>query len=114
MRRQDSRRSVLSRVLLAGLMVSTFGAGIGVERYGFGEDGDVNASSSFVDSPTFATLQTTWYLIHDTYIDEENIDYQELIYGAAKGMVESLGDTGHSTFLEPDEANRFRIRPTVN
>ena len=108
LKRQYSRRSVLSRVLLAGLMVSTFGAGIGVERYGFGEDGDVNASSSFVDSPTFATLQTTWDLIHDTYIDEENIDDQELIYGAAKGMVESLGDTGHSTFLEPDEAESFQ------
>jgi len=106
--RLAARRTILTRILLAGLMVSTFGAGIGVERYGFGEDGNVNASSSFVDSPTFETLQTTWDLIHDTYIDESAINDETLIFGAAKGMVESLGDTGHSTFLAPDEAESFQ------
>ena len=37
-----------------------------------------------------------------------SIDDQALLYGAARGMVDSLGDTGHSSFLDPDEATAFR------
>src|SRR3712207_7104570 len=29
---------------------------------------------------------------------------KELIYGASRGMLEAVGDTGHTRFLDPEEA----------
>ena len=49
-----------------------------------------------------------WDLIHDEFVDPDAIDDQTLLFGAARGMVDSLGDTGHSSFLDPDEAKVFR------
>jgi carboxyl-terminal processing protease len=100
-------RSLMSRIVMAVLLVATFGAGVGVDRIGFGDGSNAGASSSFTELPEFQTLQETWDLIHDNYVDESAVDDQELIYGAAKGMVESLGDTGHSTFLDPEQAKAF-------
>ncbi len=67
-----------------------------------------NASNSIADQPGFDTLQQVWDLIHDEFVDSNEVDDQELLYGAARGMVQSLGDTGHSSFLDPDEATAFR------
>lgn len=92
---------------MAMVLVATFSAGIGAERYGLTGDSDANASNSIADQPGFATLQETWDLIHESYVDESAIKDDVLIYGAAKGMVEALGDTGHSTFLTPEEADAF-------
>ncbi len=55
----------------------------------------------------FRVLQETWDTIHEQYVDQEAIDTQELIYGAAAGMVDALGDTGHSRFLDPEAAREF-------
>jgi carboxyl-terminal processing protease len=70
--------------------------------------GNTNAASSISDQPGFETLQQVWDLIHDKFADPGSVDDESLLYGAADGMVASLGDTGHSTFLDPDEATAFR------
>jgi carboxyl-terminal processing protease len=93
---------------MAGVLFVTFGAGVGVERSGLIDGHNAGASSSLTDLPEFQTLQQTWDLIHSDYIDESSIDDTALIYGAAAGMVDALGDTGHSTFLTPDEAQAFQ------
>jgi carboxyl-terminal processing protease len=107
-RQRVSRRRIASRLALVAVLVATFSAGIGAERYGLNDGSEAGASSSFTDLPAFATLQQTWDLIHSDYVDESAIDDEALIYGAAAGMVDSLGDTGHSTFLTPDEAKAWR------
>jgi carboxyl-terminal processing protease len=89
-------------------MVATFGAGIGAERYGFSDQPDAGASSSFTELPAFETLQKTWDLIHSDYVAVDDVDDEALIYGAASGMVDALGDTGHSTFLDPEAAQAWR------
>ena len=85
----------------------TFGAGIVVDRVASGDGPDASAASSFTDSPEFDVLQQTWNLIHDDYVEADKVDDTDLIYGAASGMVDALNDTGHSRFLNPDEAHDF-------
>lgn len=66
------------------------------------------ASNALVDQPEFSVLESVWALIGERYADPDAIDAQNLLYGAASGMVEALGDTGHSAFLEPEEAKAYR------
>jgi carboxyl-terminal processing protease len=41
-------------------------------------------------------------LIEQHYVDRSAVKPQRLTYGAISGMVDSLGDTGHSVFLTPE------------
>lgn len=107
-RRGGSLRGVANRFIIAIALMGTFGAGVGAERYGLTGGADAGASSSFTDLPAFETLQSTWDLIHSDYVDQSAIDDEALIYGAALGMVNALGDTGHSTFLTPEQARTWR------
>lgn len=96
-------RHALVAVALAG----TFGAGVTVDRLAWDGGPGAGASSSLVDRPEFRALQETWDAIQAHYVDPSAIDDAALIYGAARGMVETLGDTGHSQFLDPEEARRY-------
>ncbi len=40
--------------------------------------------------------------IQSHYVDRSAVQTKELTYGAISGMIEALGDTGHSTFLTPE------------
>ncbi len=42
-------------------------------------------------------------VIQERYVDRSVLDDTSLTYGAIRGMVESLGDTGHTEFLTPEE-----------
>jgi len=95
------------RALVAFTLVLVFGAGVGVDRIAWRGGPNAGASSSFTDSPEFTILQQTWDTVHAEYVDEAAIDDRELVYGAAAGLVEALGDTGHSRFLDPVEAREF-------
>ena len=68
----------------------------------------LSASSSMTDSPAFATFEETWKLRPGRYVLPDELDDTELMYGAARGMVEAVGDVGHSAFLDPVEAQSFR------
>lgn len=96
-------RTLLSAVIL----VVVFAAGTGLGRWLEGADGTVGASSSLADRPEFAILQTTWDLIHDEWAVPDEVDEQALFYGAATGMIDALGDDGHSRFLDPADALLF-------
>ncbi|CAN5776796.1 S41 family peptidase [soil metagenome] len=91
--------SVLATVFLAGLLAG--------QMIGSGESG-IGASSSLVDQPAFATFQQAWDLVHEHYVLPEELDADEMILGAAAGMMEAIGDTRHSTFLDPQDAKSFR------
>ena len=101
-----SRRRVVTRLGLMVLIAGVFLAGILTgDVVGPGTTG---ASNSISDQPGFDTLQQVWDLIHEKFADPNAVDDESLMYGAAGGMVASLGDTGHSTFLDPEEATAFR------
>jgi carboxyl-terminal processing protease len=46
--------------------------------------------------------------VEEDYVDRDKVDPKEQTYGAIKGMVDSLGDKGHTRFLPPDEAEKSR------
>jgi len=47
-----------------------------------------------------------WKKIEEKFIDKEKLDIEKMIYGAIKGMVNSLEDP-YTTFLSPEEVKRF-------
>jgi carboxyl-terminal processing protease len=49
----------------------------------------------------FGLMAEAWNSIHTHYVDRAAIEPRRLTYGAISGMVDALGDTGHSTFLSP-------------
>ena len=51
--------------------------------------------------PNFQLLSQASYLIHRFYVDHAAEQPPALTYGAISGMVNALGDTGHSRFLSP-------------
>jgi carboxyl-terminal processing protease len=46
--------------------------------------------------------------VQDDYVDQEAVDPEEQTYGAIKGMIDSLGDEGHTRFLSPEEVEKSR------
>lgn len=46
--------------------------------------------------------------VRDDYVDQEAVDPRQQTYGAIEGMIDSLGDQGHTRFLTPDEVERNR------
>jgi carboxyl-terminal processing protease len=49
----------------------------------------------------FGLIAEAWNAIQAHYVDRAGIKPRPLTYGAISGMVDALGDTGHSTFLSP-------------
>jgi carboxyl-terminal processing protease len=52
-------------------------------------------------TPDFQLIGEAWDIIHQDYVDQQAVQAQPLTYGAISGMVDALGDTGHSRFLSP-------------
>lgn len=49
-------------------------------------------------------IEEAWRIIRRNYADRQTLENTNLTYGAISGMVDSLGDTGHSRFMPPDVA----------
>jgi carboxyl-terminal processing protease len=47
-------------------------------------------------------MAEAWNTIEGVYVDRKAVNPQQLTYGAISGMVDSLGDAGHSRFLSPE------------
>jgi carboxyl-terminal processing protease len=50
----------------------------------------------------FRLMAEAWNTIQDVYVDRKAIVSRQMTHGAISGMVDSLGDTGHSRFLSPE------------
>jgi carboxyl-terminal processing protease len=50
----------------------------------------------------FRLMAEAWNTIYQSYVDRPAVRAQALTYGAIGGMVDALGDTGHSRFLSPE------------
>ena len=51
-------------------------------------------------------LDSALRIINREYVDRPAIQTQALSYGAVSGMVDALGDTGHSRFLSPSDVQQ--------
>jgi carboxyl-terminal processing protease len=108
-RRFLAARTWLSRSLVAVMLLLAIGAGIGVDRLVIVEFSPAGAQDDhgLVDSDEFTILEQTYNVIRENYVQSDEITDEQLIYGASEGMVDALGDEGHSRFLDPLAAQRF-------
>jgi carboxyl-terminal processing protease len=51
----------------------------------------------------FALIDQAWRILHDQYVGADELDDRALAYGAIRGLTEAVGDTGHTSFLTPEE-----------
>ena len=51
----------------------------------------------------FNVFWQAWQVVHQHFVDQDVLDPTALTYGAIDGMLNALGDQGHTTFLTPDE-----------
>lgn len=93
-----SRKSAGLILLLLGLGI-TIGALVGCPFLGaFSPSNKIPAEAR----ESFRLIAEAWNTIHKLYIDRQAVNPREMTYGAISGMVDSLGDTGHSRFLTPE------------
>lgn len=96
-------------VIIFALFVFTaavFGVGVAVGGSGLlFEPGVVRAADQ---PPEFDTFWQAWNIVHEHFIDHEALNNRSLTYGAIRGMIQALGDEGHTVFLTPDEVSRQR------
>lgn len=87
-------------ILLVVFGIGT-GTGIFIQKH--------NAQALIVSKAStseFQLVEQAWNIVSDNYVDKTATQPQTLAYGTIAGIVDSLGDTGHSTFLTPDEVKQ--------
>jgi carboxyl-terminal processing protease len=67
-----------------------------------------STATSGTSVPSSALYQEALQIVKANFVGRASVTDQQLVYGAIKGMVDSLGDTGHSTFLTPAEYAAFQ------
>lgn len=53
------------------------------------------------EPPAFKTLWEAYNVLVQHYVDQSALDPTKLAYGATSGLVDAVGDTGHTRFLTP-------------
>jgi carboxyl-terminal processing protease len=81
-------------ILVLGIGLS---AGVVLDRQALTPDPSIPANAQ----QNFGLMAEAWNTIQKDYVDKSAINANNMTYGAISGMVDSLGDTGHSTFLSP-------------
>jgi len=59
-------------------------------------------------APNWRLLAEVWHTIQRFYVERSAVQPHRLTYGAINGMVDALGDTGHSSFLTPEMVDLMR------
>jgi carboxyl-terminal processing protease len=100
----DVRRPTTGYPMLLSLLAA-FAAGVLAERAGLVPGGGPRQPAALRN--TFAPFWEAWSIVHEHYVDRRNLDDTTLARGAITGMVDALGDTGHTAYLSPDEVKRM-------
>jgi carboxyl-terminal processing protease len=93
---------------MAVMLLLATGAGVGIDRYllEFSPAG-AQSGEELANLDEYGILSETYSLIRENYVESDEVTDEQLIYGASRGMIDALGDEGHSTFLDPEEAEVF-------
>jgi carboxyl-terminal processing protease len=93
-----------NRLLTILFIVTAFALGVHAERYGWISPWQEPANVR----QTFRPFWETWYLVHDRYVDQSSVNDERMTHGAILGMLASLGDIGHTTYLSKEEVQRLQ------
>jgi carboxyl-terminal processing protease len=93
------RLALTSLVLLGTLGLGTVG-GVLLDRQVLAAYAEPSAAQTPAPAD-LSLVQEAYTMIQRVYVDRTALQAQQLEYGAISGMVDALGDTGHSRFLSP-------------
>jgi len=65
-----------------------------------------NSEKDKPEEVDFGIFWIAWQELERKYVDQDKLDIQSMVYGAIKGMVNSLGDP-YSGFMDPNETQEF-------
>lgn len=88
-------------LVLAIVAFTSLGVGILVGSSGFGRIAGGAAREGQPEQ--FGIFWEAWDIVHRYFVDQEALDPTVLTYGAIRGMVQALGDEGHTAFLTPEQ-----------
>jgi carboxyl-terminal processing protease len=103
------KRLVKIAIISISLLLLTsiaFGAGVAFGGSGLLFEPDVVRAEH--QPPEFEVFWQVWGLVQRNFVDREVLEPTRLTYGAVNGLINALGDEGHTRFLTPEEANRQR------
>lgn len=86
------------------IAITSLGAGIFIGSTGYGIL--AGAAPREGEPEEFSVFWQAWNIVHQNFVDQEALDPTALTYGAIRGMVDALGDEGHTAFLTPEERER--------
>ncbi len=84
------------------MLVVTFIVGIGVGGLATSSVADTAAPNPSADSE-LGLIREAWDTLHKEYVARDQLDDRALAYGAISGMADAVGDTGHTSFLTPEQ-----------
>jgi carboxyl-terminal processing protease len=91
------RRTVVWALVLAVLLAAT---ALGSYYYGRSQS---PATLGEKDRESLALFAQALDIVRDDYVDQGAVDPEKQTYAAIEGMLDSLGDEGHTRFLTPEE-----------
>jgi carboxyl-terminal processing protease len=105
-RRADPSAGVALRLLVqlslvALMLLASFAAGALADRRGLLPGSIIPERPQVAE--TFSVFWQAWDLIEQHYVDRSAIEPRTMTYGAIDGLLNALGDTGHSRFLTPTD-----------
>ena len=105
------RRTGVIAAVVGVALVATFSAGIGVGSLLVAAAGGPTATAPDPASPgttDLGVIQEAWDTIHREYVGRDELDDQQLVWGAIDGLTQAVGDTGHTDFMTPEEREQRR------
>ncbi|HET6884945.1 MAG TPA: S41 family peptidase [Rubrobacteraceae bacterium] len=97
------RRRVVTWVLLVVVLLLATALG----AYAFGRS-QSPAALEDQDRESLTLYAEALDTVREDYVDQEAIDSKKQTYGAIEGMLDTLGDEGHTRFLTPEEREQNR------
>ena len=96
-----------SRFPLVLLLLVAFAAGVFAERRGW-LPGRTDRQPARLGK-TFAPFWEAWDKVDKYYVDRSKVDDKAMTEGAIRGMLESLGDQGHTAYLTKEQSERQNL-----
>src|SRR5262245_15323309 len=93
----DPHSARRNRLFLVLCLLVAFALGVHVERRGLLPSGGGQEPPEV--RQTFRPFWETWRLVHDNYADQESVNNERMMQWAIRGMLDSLGDVGHTSYL---------------
>jgi carboxyl-terminal processing protease len=105
---ERSRRSDMSLWLVLPLLLVTLIGGLG-GGFVLGRTGSSQGACTESEEvcAAFDAFWQTWNIAEERFVDAEAIDPEQMTAGAIAGMLDSLGDVGHTRYLSAEEAMRW-------